>query len=208
MNKELINNSSTKTHILRIDASANLSTSNSRKLGDRLIANLETSLAAVSVQQRDLNKDIDYIDETWVAANMTPAEQRTDAQQKRLAFSDQLIDEIKRADAIVVTTPMYNFGIPATLKSWIDLICRAGVTFRYTADGPVGLIQNKRVDIVVTTGGVPLQSPADFVSDYLKQVFRFIGIEDINFVAADQMNIDAELSFNKALDQIERRIAA
>ena len=155
-----------------------------------------------------MNKGLYYIDEDWVAANFTPAEQRSEDQQQQLALSDQLIDEIRQADAIVLTTPMYNFGIPATLKSWIDLICRAGVTFKYTANGPVGLLQNKRVDIIITTGGVPLQSPVDFVSDYLKQVFRFIGIDDINIIAADQMNVDAELSFNKASDQIDSRIAA
>jgi FMN-dependent NADH-azoreductase len=197
-----------KTHILRIDASANVSSSNSRKLGDRLITKLEASLPGVTVKQRDLNQDLYYIDENWVAANFTPTEQRTKDQQQHLAFSDQLIEEVKQADAIVLTTPMYNFGVPATLKTWIDLICRAGVTFQYTANGPVGLLKNKRVDIIITTGGVPLQSPVDFVSDYLKQVFQFIGIDNVNIIAADQMNIDAELSFNKASDQIESRIAA
>ena len=197
-----------KTHILRIDASANVSSSNSRKLGDRLITKLEASLPGVTVKQRDLNQDLHYIDENWVAANFTPTEQRNKNQQQKLALSDQLIEEVKQADAIVLTTPMYNFGIPATLKSWIDLICRAGVTFQYTANGPVGLLKDKRVDIIITTGGVPLQSPVDFVSDYLKQVFRFIGIDDVNIIAADQMNIDAELSFNKASDEIDSRIAA
>ena len=197
-----------KTHILRIDASANVSSSNSRKLGDRLITKLEASLPGVTVKQRDLNQDLHYIDENWVAANFTPTEQRNKNQQQKLALSDQLIEEVKQADAIVLTTPMYNFGVPATLKTWIDLICRAGVTFQYTANGPVGLLKNKRVDIIITTGGVPLQSPVDFVSDYLKQVFRFIGIDDVNIIAADQMNIDAELSFNKASDEIDSRIAA
>jgi len=103
---------------------------------------------------------------------------------------------------------MYNFSVPANLKAWIDLICRAGVTFQYTAEGPVGLLKDKQLDIIITTGGVPLKSPVDFVSDYLKQVFGFIGIEQINIIAADQMNVDAEASFNKALDQIQTRIAA
>jgi len=103
-----------------------------------------------------------------------------------------------------LTTPMYNFGIPATLKSWIDLVCRAGVTFQYTADGPVGLIKDKHLDIVITTGGVPLGSPLDFVTDYLKQVFGFIGIEDINIIAAEAMNVDADSSYQYALDQIEQ----
>lgn len=190
--------------ILRVDASANSNTSNSKKLGDELIARLGALHPGAIVQQRNLNQDIHYIDEAWVAANLTPVGQRSEAQQQRLAYSDSLIDEIKQADSIVVTTPMYNFGIPATLKSWIDLICRAGVTFQYTADGPVGLIKGKHVDIIITTGGVPLLSPLDFVSDYLRQVFRFIGIEDINIIGAAQMNIDADSSYQNALNQIEQ----
>jgi len=197
----------TKIQILRLDASASINTSNSKKLGDELIDRLLALHPDAIVRQRDLNQDIGFIDENWVAANFTPVDQRSEAQHQRLAFSDKLIDEIKQADAIVLTTPMYNFGIPATLKAWIDLISRAGVTFRYTAEGPVGLIKGKRLDIVITTGGVPLQSPVDFVTDYLKQAFRFIGIEDINIISADKMNIDADGSYQKALDQIEQHYA-
>ncbi len=197
----------TKKHILRLDASASISTSNSKKLGDELIDRLLTLHPGAIVRQRDLNQNIGFIDEIWVAANFTPIDQRSEAQQQSLAFSDELIDEIKRSDHIILTTPMYNFGIPATLKAWIDLVCRAGVTFQYTAEGPVGLVKGKRVDIVITTGGVPLQSPVDFVSDYLKQVFRFIGIEDINIIGADQMNVDADGSYQRALDQIEQHYA-
>ena len=197
----------TKKQILRLDASASINTSNSKKLGDELIDRLLALHPDAIVRQRDLNQEIGFIDENWVAANFTPIDQRSEAQHQRLAFSDKLIDEIKQADAIVLTTPMYNFGIPATLKAWIDLISRAGVTFRYTADGPVGLIKGKHVDIVITTGGVSLQSPVDFVTDYLKQVFRFIGIEDITIISADAMNVDADSSYQKALDQIEQHYA-
>lgn len=193
-----------KSNILRIDASASASTSNSKKLGDELIARLEEVYINTTVQQRDLNRDLYFIDESWVGANFTPDDQRSEDQKQQLAFSDRLIDEIKQADHIVLTTPMYNFGIPSSLKAWIDLICRAGVTFRYTADGPVGLVGNKQVDIIITTGGVPLQSPLDFVSGYLKQVFRFIGIDNVNIIAADQMNVDADNSYQNALAQIER----
>jgi len=197
----------TKKQILRLDASASINTSNSKKLGDELIDRLLALHPDAIVRQRDLNQDIGFIDENWVAANFTPVDQRSEAQHLRLAFSDKLIDEIKQADFIVLTTPMYNFGIPATLKAWIDLISRAGVTFRYTADGPVGLIKGKQVDIVITTGGVPLQSPVDFVTDYLKQVFRFIGIEDINIISAEAMSVDADSSYQKALDQIKQHYA-
>jgi FMN-dependent NADH-azoreductase len=102
---------------------------------------------------------------------------------------------------------MYNFGIPSTLKAWIDMICRAGVTFQYTADGPVGLVKGKTVDIVITTGGAPLHSPVDFVTGYLKQIFGFIGIENINIIGADRMNVDADSSYQKALDQVDQHYA-
>ena len=194
-------------NILRIDASASASSSNSKKLGDELIARLGNIHTYTSVRQRDLNQNLYFIDESWVGANFTPVEERSQQQKQRLAFSDELIDEIKQADHIVLTTPMYNFGIPSSLKAWIDLICRAGVTFHYTADGPVGLVGNKQVDLIITTGGVPLQSPLDFVSGYLKQVFGFIGIDNVNIIAADQMNVDADNSYRNALSQIEQSYA-
>ena len=197
----------TTTNVLRIDASASVSTSNSMKLGDKLIDSLSSD-SQIRLIKRNLNDGLSFIDENWVGANFTAAEARSEEQKQRLAFSDQLIEELQQADHIVLTTPMYNFSVPANLKAWIDLICRAGVTFQYTAEGPAGLLKGKQVDIIITTGGVPLQSPVDFVSDYLKQVFRFIGIEQINIIAADQMNVDAKASFNKALNQIESRIAA
>jgi FMN-dependent NADH-azoreductase len=200
-------NMKSKIRVLRVDASASVSTSNSKKLGDALIARMEALHPGMQVQQRDLNEEISLIDEAWVGANFTAPEERSEMQKQRLEFSDQLIDEIRHADHIVLTTPMYNFSIPAPLKAWIDLICRAGVTFQYSADGPVGLLKNKRVDIIMTTGGVPLQSPADFSSDYLKQIFRFIGIEDINIFAADQMSVDADASYQNALDQMARSYA-
>ena len=197
----------TRTNILRLDASANVSNSSSRKLGDQLINQLGVR-HEINLTQRDLNQGLSFIDESWVEANFTAIDQRSVDQLKALEFSDLLIEELRQADHIVLTTPMYNFGIPASLKAWIDLICRAGVTFQYTAEGPVGLLNNKQIDIIITTGGVLLQSPVDFVSGHLKQVFEFIGIEQINIIAADQMNVDADSSFNKALHQIETRVAA
>jgi FMN-dependent NADH-azoreductase len=197
-------NMNTIKQILRIDASASVNTSNSKKLGDELIARLMALHPGATVQQRDLNQEIGFIDQNWVTANFTPVDQRSEAQRQRLAFSDELIEEIRQSDHIVLTTPMYNFGIPATLKAWIDMICRAGVTFQYTVDGPVGLLKGKRVDIVITTGGARLHSPVDFVTGYLNQVFGFIGIDDINLIAADEMNVDADTSYQRAQDQIGR----
>jgi FMN-dependent NADH-azoreductase len=189
--------------ILRIDASANSSVSDSKNLGEKLTAKFQQSYPDAHVRQRDVNHDLPFIDERWINANLTPVDQRTSEQKHQLELSDTLIAELQQADRIIVTTPMYNFSVPATLKAWIDLVCRAGLTFQYTNEGPVGLLKNKQVDIIITTGGVPLQSPVDFVSDYLKQVFRFIGIEDINIISADQMAVDTDNSLKKAQQQID-----
>ena len=188
--------------VLRLDASANPGESSSKKLGDSLIRRLRQTAIELELRRRDLNHSPSFIDDEWIEANLTAADDRSEIQRQRLAFSDSLIEELKWADHIVLTTPMYNFGVPATLKAWIDQVCRAGITFRYTEDGPEGLLAGKSADIVITTGGAPLESPVDFVSAYLKQVFAFIGISDVNIVGADRMNIDAETSLASAAAQI------
>ena len=194
--------------ILRLDASANPAASSSRKLGDHLLGQLQQDGLPIETRVRDLNRDLSFIDHHWIAANFTAVDDRDTNQSARLAFSDQLIDELRWADHIVLTTPMYNFGVPATVKAWIDLVCRAGVTFRYSSNGPVGLLEGKRADIIITTGGVPLESPVDFVSGYLRQVFGFIGIEDVNIIGAGQMNVDAAASFAGAISEIEQKYPA
>lgn len=198
---------SSHKQILRLDASANSGDSSSRQLGDYLVTQLEQHNPGVQILQRDLNRELSFIDDQWIAANFTDSAARTTTQSERLVLSDQLIDELKWADHIVLTTPMYNFGVPATLKAWIDLVCRAGITFRYGANGPEGLLTGKTMEIIITTGGVPLASPVDFVSGYLKQVFGFIGIEDVKFVGADQMNVDSEASFNRAKSLIAQNFS-
>lgn len=155
-----------------------------------------------------MNNDAQFIDADWIAANLTAAESRSDAAKQRLNYSDQLINELQWANHILLTTPMYNFSVPATLKAWIDQVCRAGITFSYTPNGPVGLLQGKRADIVITTGGVVLDSPVDFVSGYLRQVMRFIGIEEVNIIGADRINSNSEESIAHAMRQIEQRFPA
>jgi FMN-dependent NADH-azoreductase len=176
--------------ILRLDASANPDESDSSKLGDHLIRRLKQADPDADTRERNLNQQLSFIDSSWIAANFTAKGERSDDQSARLSLSDQLIAELDWADHIVLTTPMYNFGVP--------------ITFRYGADGPEGLLKGKRVDIVITTGGAPLGSPVDFVSGYLRQVFAFIGIDDVNIIGADQMNVDAKASFARAITQIEQ----
>jgi FMN-dependent NADH-azoreductase len=188
------------THtVLRIDASARHSGSESRALTQRII----DRLAPATVINRDLAVAMPAIDADWLAANWTPADDRTDAQRQTLALSDTLIEEIKSADTIVIGAPIYNFGIPATLKTWIDLIARAGITFKYSETGPQGLLTGKRAIVAITSGGTQVGSEIDFASGYLRHVLGFVGITDVQFVAADQLMVDAEASHAKATAALE-----
>ncbi|MCH8159834.1 MAG: NAD(P)H-dependent oxidoreductase, partial [Proteobacteria bacterium] len=123
-------------------------------------------------------------------------------QRKTLAYSDTLVAELQNADVLVIGVSMYNFSITATLKAWIDMIARARLTFRYTENGPQGLLSGKKAYLVVATGGVPVGSPMDFATPYLRHALAFVGITDVEIVAADRLNSEAEESLNKAREQI------
>lgn len=187
------------TKILRIDASARGAESVTRQLADRIIARFEDA----QVTTRDLSRGLPQIDEEWVTANFTPAGDRTPAHQETLALSDSLVDEIKDADVLVIGLPVYNFGVPSSFKAWIDQIARVGITFQYTAEGPEGLLKGKRAIVVYASGGVPMGSPVDFASGHVRQVLNFVGIEDVDFVAADSMSIDAEASLKAANEAVD-----
>ncbi|WP_299734949.1 NAD(P)H-dependent oxidoreductase [uncultured Roseobacter sp.] len=187
----------TKT-ILHIDASARLAGSTTRQLTSRIVEKL-----GGDVIRRDLTDALPQINEGWVNANFTPADQRSEAQEHALALSDALVDEIKAADVIVIGAPVYNFGVPAALKAWIDLIARAGLTFAYTENGPKGLLEGKRAVIALATGGTPVGSEIDFASGYLRHIMGFIGISDVDIIAADQVMADAEKAVTGAHAQID-----
>jgi len=183
------------THaVLRIDASARRSGSVSRDLTDKIIA----KLAPDTVITRDLATSIPAIDETWLAANWTADADRSDVQRDTLELSDQLISEIKAVDTLVISAPIYNFGVPSSLKAWIDQVARAGITFAYTENGPKGLLTGKRAIIAIASGGTQVGSDVDFASGYLKHIMGFIGITDVQIVAVDQLMVDAEASHAKA----------
>lgn len=182
----------TKT-ILHIDASARHTGSTTRDLTARIVEKF-----GGTVIRRDLSDALPQINETWVNANFTPADQRSEAQKQALALSDTLIAEIKAADVLVIGAPIYNFGVPTALKAWIDMIARAGVTFTYTENGPKGLLEGKRAVIALATGGTPVGSDIDFASGYLRHVMGFIGITDVDIVAADRVMADSEQALAKA----------
>ncbi|MEO0990180.1 MAG: NAD(P)H-dependent oxidoreductase [Pseudomonadota bacterium] len=187
------------TSILRIDASARHGGSITRDLADRIANRFE----GAEVVTRDLSNGLPLINESWVGANFTPADDRTAEQRTALSLSDELIAEIQKADVLLIGVPIYNFGIPAALKAWVDQVARAGVTFRYTDNGPVGLLEGKRAVIAVASGGTQVGSDIDFATGYLKHVLGFIGITDVQIVSADRLMMDGENSLKSAGAQIE-----
>jgi len=192
--------------ILRIDASMRRDGSTTRRLADSVVARL-TEDGAARVIRRDLADGMPPIDEGWIGANFTDPATRTEEQRAALALSDRLVDELKAADTIVIALPVYNFGVPAAMKAWIDQVARARVTFRYTETGPVGLLTGKRAIVVAATGGTAIGSEIDFATPYLRHVLGFIGIHDVEIVAADRQMADAEAALAKATDAIGRLAA-
>lgn len=157
----------------------------SRSLGQRIVDGLAAKTGAV-VTTRDLAaNDLPYVSGERFAANLTPPADRTPEQAELAAIADTLIAELQAADTIVIASPVYNFGAPATLKAWADLVARAGTTFRYTATGPEGLLTGKKVYLAIASGGTPVGSDVDFMSRWLTFFLGFLGMTDVEVVAAD-----------------------
>lgn len=184
--------------VLHIDSSARVDDSITRALTQQIVAKL-----GQTVIRRDLADGVPQISEPWLQSNWTEPGQRTAEQQEALALSDTLIAELNAADTVVIGVPLYNFSIPAALKAWIDLVARAGITFRYTEQGPEGLLKGKRAILVVASGGVPIGAPMDFATPYMRQVLDFIGITDVEIVSAERVVADKEAALKTARDQID-----
>ena len=193
----------TALKILEVQASARGAGSISRKLTTDLIAALEDRHGKADITLRDLAQGLPFVDEAWVGANFTPDEDRTSTHRQILSRSDDLVAELQAADVIVIGAPIYNFSVPAVLKAWIDMIARARLTFRYTETGVEGLLKGKKVYVVVPSGGVPLGSPMDFATPYLRHALGFVGITDVEFIAAQ----GADRDNGEALDSARARIA-
>jgi FMN-dependent NADH-azoreductase len=197
-------------NILQINSSARREASHSTRLASRLVQRLRDADAEATLIVRDLNSH-PVLDEAALGALFTPVDQRTPEQSARVALDDALIAEIQAADVVVLGVPMYNFGVPAPLKNWIDAISRAGVTFRYTEKGPEGLLKGKKVYVALTRGGQYRNTPSDTQVPYLKMVFTFLGLADVQFVYAEGLSMGPDAEQNaiaSAYEQIEEAVAA
>ncbi|MEQ9558262.1 MAG: NAD(P)H-dependent oxidoreductase [Rhodospirillales bacterium] len=173
--------------ILLISSSPNLEGSNSRALAQELAGSLAGDAPVVV---RDLGANPPpHLDQATIGAFYTPEADRTAEQNQNLALSDELIDEVFAADAIVIAAPMHNFGIASSLKAWIDQVARIGRTFEPTGQGPKGLVTDRPVYVVTTRGGVygpgtPFNH-LDHLEPYLRRALNFIGLENISFIYAE-----------------------
>ncbi|TXH02652.1 MAG: FMN-dependent NADH-azoreductase [Nevskiaceae bacterium] len=172
--------------LLQINTSLNAGSGQSSLLADSFVAAWKASHPGAAIKTRNLATDeVPHLTAERFQAFITKPEERNPAQQAIAAYSDALIDELKSADVIVLGLPMYNFSIPSQLKAYFDHIARAGITFQYTPNGPVGLVQNKKVYVFATRGGFYAGTPADTETQYVRDFLKFIGITDVEFVYAE-----------------------
>ncbi len=200
------------TTLLQINASISNGNGQSSRLADQFVAAFQARQAAAKIVLRDVAAAaaVPHLDAERFGAFIAQPQMRSAAQQAVIAYSDSLIEELKRADVIVIGLPMYNFGVPSQLKSYFDHIARAGVTFRYTDSGSVGLLTGKKAYVFATRGGFYAGTPMDTQTSYVRDFLRFIGIDDVKFVYAEGLNISPqskEAGLAKAAAEIARLAA-
>lgn len=190
--------------VLKINSSAARETSQSRKQVDNITSRLLNKYQNAKVIDRDVAYsslpflDYKFLDVLFYSGKLTKE------QKKITAVSDMLVEELLASDILVIGAPMYNFGIPASLKAYFDLIARAGKTFQYNEQGyPVGLLKNKKAIVVITTGGVTLGSPMDFSKNYISTFLAFLGIKDIDYIELDENKFKLEEKKVKAEQKLD-----
>jgi FMN-dependent NADH-azoreductase len=197
--------------LLQINASIFSNGGQSTRLADEFVAAWRASNLGTKVVVRNLAEDtVPHLDAERFGAFLAKPGERSAEQQAVVDYSDALIDELKRADVLVLGLPMYNFGVPSTLKAYIDHIARAGATFKYTDKGPVGLLTGKKAYVFATRGGLYAGTPLDTQTAYVRDMLRFLGIDDVEFVYAEGLAIGAEqkaAALSKAQRVIERLVA-
>lgn len=188
---------------LVVNSSGRTALSVSRQLVAELVAELSAKHSDLHFIYRDVAAGLPCVSDPMIAGFYLPAAQRTAEQVQALALSDLLVQELKAADVLIIGAPIYNFSIPASLKLWIDLIARAGLTFSLTEEGFKGLLHDKKAYLVVTSGGVEVGSPYDLATPYLRQILGFVGITDVDIISADQLNLLGEQPIGAAREAIQ-----
>ncbi|MDP1930064.1 MAG: NAD(P)H-dependent oxidoreductase [Gammaproteobacteria bacterium] len=183
----------------------------STQLSGELLSSLHKAHGNLHVTTRDFSTEpVPYLDGAWLKALSTPAVDRTQEQQDKVAYSDALIAELQAADVVIIGVPMYNFAVPGMLKSWTDHVARAGVTFKYTDKGAVGLVTGKKVYLVLAMGGRHDEGITDHMRPYLRTILGFLGLTEIEIVVADGLNMGETYraqGLQQAREQIQNLLA-
>ncbi|MFV0303445.1 MAG: FMN-dependent NADH-azoreductase [Paracoccus sp. (in: a-proteobacteria)] len=191
-------------NILHIDSAITGEASVSRKLTADIVARLKAAHPGARVTYRDLAEGVPAIDGTWVEATRGAAGDSSADHAAAVATSDSYLKEVQDADVLVIGMPIYNFSLGALLKSWIDQISRAGISFRYTEAGPEGLLTGKRAIVAYSASGTPLGSELDHASGYIRFILGFFGITDVDFVAADRLVFDRDAALARASADLDK----
>jgi FMN-dependent NADH-azoreductase len=199
------------TTLLQINSSINNGNGQSSQLANRFVAAFRERNPNARLIKRDLaSESVPHLTAERFSAFITKPEEHTADQRAAIAYSDALIGELKSADVIVLGLPMYNFGVPSQLKAYFDHIARAGVTFRYTANGPQGLLNGKKVYVFAARGGQYAGTAMDTQTGYVRDFLRFLGMEDVEFVYAEGLAMGPEVrdtSLAKAAEHAHRLAA-
>ena len=187
--------------IYQIDSSARKEGSTSRALAKKLLDKIKKP--EDEVIYRDLDDEMVFVSGLTESGMKIDKKDQTEHHKKMFELSDTLVKELKESDIVIISAPIYNYGPPATLKAWSDLVARVGETFKFKENGRrEGLLRNKRAYLVITSGGTKLNSKEDFLTPWLKFILNFFGIDKIDTISADQMALDYEKSIKDAEFQI------
>lgn len=192
--------------ILQLNNSLFSDDGQSSRLADEFVERLRASEPDTRVIRRDLaDHPVPHLDQATFIAGLTAADERTPEQARAAASADTLVEELLTADTLVIGVPVYNFLIPSTLKAWFDHVARAGTTFRYTENGPEGLIDGSRAYLFVTSGGQYADTDIDFAAQYVRHMLGFLGIDDVTVTRAEGLAMGEEAG-RQALDTARERI--
>lgn len=196
------------TTLLKLTSSIYSTKGQSSQLADQIVSGWRAANPGSQLITRDIARDpVPHLTEERFAAFLAKPDVRTSEQRAVVAYSDALIEEVRRADVVVIGLPLYNFGVPSTLKAYFDHIARAGVTFRYTEQGPLGLLTGKKVYVTAARGGRYAGTPMDTQTAYVRTFLGFLGMMDVEFVYAEGLAI-SESSKVSSLAQAQRTIEA
>ena len=189
------------SNILFLKTSPKNEGSISTELGEYLVNQL-TSVSKSTVTKRQLDEEIPFINQQIINGLYVEDSQKSFEQKEALKLSDAIVEDVNNHDTIVISTPIYNFSAPAVLKAWADLVARVNKTFSYTENGPVGLLKDKKAYVVISSGGTKVGSEIDFFTPWMKHFLKFIGITEVEFIAADQLMSDDGTKLQLVKNQI------